>query len=172
MRLYICRHGKAEADCPSGRDADRQLTDRGIRQAAYLGRALAELDHPPTRVLASPAKRAQETASAIGSALSVTVETEDLLRVDRGASAILELVERLEASLDLSDGPTAPVIALVGHNPDLSTLASMLLFGSPGGVELRTGHCVGLNVAPISRGGTAGTLVGSGRGQVAYRLEE
>ena len=163
MRLFICRHGKAEPTSPTGLDADRPLTDKGHRQAAHVGAALAALDAPPTRLLASPLVRAQQTAAHLAQALALEAETAEVLAVDRGASAILA---RLGEVAQVSGDPKAQRLLLVGHNPDLSILASMLLFGSPRGVELRTGHCI----AMTAKVDTTGLMLASGRDQAAYRL--
>ena len=41
-RLILLRHGKAEADAPTGQDFDRALTGRGRRDVALVARELAE----------------------------------------------------------------------------------------------------------------------------------
>ena len=81
FRLMACRHGEsvgnvaraaaearglAEVDVPV-RDADLPLTARGQCQAAALGRRIAALPagERPTRIVASPHRRALETAEAI-----------------------------------------------------------------------------------------------------------
>ncbi|HVL05088.1 MAG TPA: histidine phosphatase family protein [Acidimicrobiales bacterium] len=69
--LLIVRHGQTQANADGlilGR-ADPPLTDLGRRQAAALARALPA----PARVVSSPLRRAQETASAFGG----PVETDD-----------------------------------------------------------------------------------------------
>jgi len=40
QRLILMRHAKAEASAPGG-DVDRALSERGLRDAAAIGRALA-----------------------------------------------------------------------------------------------------------------------------------
>ena len=60
-RLILLRHGKAEADAPTGQDFDRALTGRGRRDAALVARELAEAGSAPDLVLVSPAVRAKET---------------------------------------------------------------------------------------------------------------
>jgi len=41
MRVWIVRHGKAEANSALGKDADRALAPRGEEQARWLGRMIA-----------------------------------------------------------------------------------------------------------------------------------
>ena len=135
MRLFIIRHGKAREDSPSGSDADRELRKRGHRQAQWLAERISDDDQPPTSVLASPRVRAQQTAHPIAEALNLTIETEPLL--DFGTS-LSDLVDLITEHADRGS------IALVGHNPTLSSLASVLVDGVGGhrGISLRTGEAV------------------------------
>ena len=64
-RVILIRHGESEAN-RDGRSlgrADSPLTDRGRRQVAALGRALA--GDPIGRVLSSPLRRAADAADAV-----------------------------------------------------------------------------------------------------------
>jgi phosphohistidine phosphatase SixA len=76
MLLSILRHGKAEPQSHSGRDADRRLTPLGRAQAAYIGGlfALREAPHtsPPRIVISSDAVRARQTAELVATALART----------------------------------------------------------------------------------------------------
>ena len=63
MLLLVIRHGESEADLldvHEGR-ADFELTARGHRQAAAMAEYVAA-NHRPTRICASPLKRAAQTA--------------------------------------------------------------------------------------------------------------
>ena len=69
--LIIARHGRTAANASGlllGR-ADPELDEHGRRQAAAIAAALPPID----RVIASPLRRAQETAAAIG----LPVETDE-----------------------------------------------------------------------------------------------
>lgn len=139
MRLFIVRHAKAERDSPSGSDDDRALTDRGERQARYLGAALGEYAGSPALV-SSPILRARRTAEAIARALRVPVVLDERLSTRSGLGDVLELlVERA--------GEAASALVIVGHNPTFSEAA--LALSRPGGFagELRTGECVALDFA-------------------------
>jgi len=82
MRLIIVRHGESHSNAGRERialpdaEGDR-LTDRGRAQAADAAQALAELG--ADRVLASPMRRAAETAAVIGERLGLAVETNPLI---------------------------------------------------------------------------------------------
>src|ERR1051325_10295816 len=117
MRLYILRHGKAERDSDSGRDADRPLADRGRAQAEGLAKLFARnppkaLQPPPATVLSSPAARADSTARIIAAGLKLKVQHEEALALDAAFNDLLTLAEKLT-------GAGAPAL-LVGHNPLLS----------------------------------------------------
>ncbi len=76
-RLILVRHAQSEAnrDGVSLGRADSPLTELGLRQAAALGEALAGA--PLERVLASPLRRARDTARAIATHHGLEVETHD-----------------------------------------------------------------------------------------------
>jgi phosphohistidine phosphatase len=103
MELLLWRHAEAAAGTP---DAARPLTDRGRRQAERVARHLLPRLPADLRILVSPARRAQETASALGRPF----ETE--ARIAPGASA----ADLMQAA----DWPAAGRPALiVGHQPTL-----------------------------------------------------
>jgi len=94
MRLIIVRHGESHSN--AGRDrialpdaeGDR-LTDRGREQAGAAATALAELG--ADRLLASPMRRAAETAAVIGERLGLAVETNPLIHELREVEGYGEL---------------------------------------------------------------------------------
>jgi phosphohistidine phosphatase len=133
MELLLWRHAEAAAGTP---DAARPLTDRGRRQAERVARHL--LPRLPTglRILVSPARRAQETAHALGRAF----ETE--ARVAPGATAA-EL-------LDAADWPVAdrPVL-IVGHQPTLGEVAGHVVAAGARSWNPSTGSLCWLREASI-----------------------
>jgi phosphohistidine phosphatase len=111
--LILWRHAEAE---PGEPDMGRRLTAKGIKQAE---RVAAWLDgHLPdtTKILVSPADRAQQTALALKRKFRVV---QDLAP---GASAAEVL-----ASAGWPDG-REPVL-VVGHQPTLGEVAASLLAG-------------------------------------------
>jgi phosphohistidine phosphatase len=115
-RLILLRHGKAEADAPTGQDFDRALTGRGRRDAALVARELAEAGSAPDLVLVSPAVRAKETwEEAAPFFPGARVEwTPALYHID--PQGILDLA--------LDQAPRS--VMVVGHNPGLGELAAYL----------------------------------------------
>ncbi len=69
--LWLVRHGQASFD---SQDYDR-LSELGWQQANWLGAHLAEMETSFERIAAGRLRRQQETAEAIATALSGSVET-------------------------------------------------------------------------------------------------
>lgn len=135
-RLYVVRHGKAEQDSASGRDADRELTDRGHAQAAWLGQCLQEIASARgARLLVSPIRRARQTAEAIEAALEIEAVVEARLATDRRVSDVLLAVQEV-----LPDDTRSLVI--VGHNPHFEAFVGVMLGRGP--LSMRTGEMIGL----------------------------
>ncbi|WP_158601904.1 SixA phosphatase family protein [Pararobbsia silviterrae] len=122
MNLILWRHADAENlpermldHHPS--DLQRQLTDRGHKQAAQIAAWLnARLDDDAL-ILASPAVRAQQTAVA----LNRPFETVREIAPGADTSAVL-------AAAGWPDGRASTVV-IVGHQPTLGSIASLLLAG-------------------------------------------
>jgi phosphohistidine phosphatase len=117
MDLLLWRHAEA-FDARFGEDdLQRALTPRGQEQAARIGRWLNEVLPADARVLASPAKRTQQTVQALGRPF------ETVPAVVSGASAR----EVLEAAGWPRAGGT---VLVVGHQPTLGRVAARLMCGS------------------------------------------
>jgi phosphohistidine phosphatase len=124
MILYLFRHGIAMNVGTHGvkRDQDRMLSEEGRRRTAAAARGLENLHCRLGRIVCSPLIRARETAEIVAGILIPQQTTE--LNHDLGPDGSMKaLVDWLEAQ------HPDPVM-LVGHLPDLATLASLLLTGS------------------------------------------
>src|ERR1700677_4655427 len=117
MKLYVMRHGPAEDHSRTGRDEDRALTASGRDRVRTVTQLLMREHEMPTRVLASPLVRAQETADIVAATAGLRVETTPELAPNGRAA---DLVERLR-----TDPTQSPI--LIGHEPDLSSLIELLL---------------------------------------------
>lgn len=152
MRLYVVRHGKAERDAPTGRDEDRPLRPRGIRQATWLGETIAEGKHRPEIILASPLVRALDTARILHKLLRAPLEVSDRLATSALVSDHLALVESRRSVKSM---------AIVGHNPTLSMLvAALTQQGSGEALDLRTGEAAIVEIKGAALLGT-GRLLGT-----------
>lgn len=113
MDLLLWRHAEAADGSP---DLDRALTARGLDQAASMARWLTPRLPSNLRVLVSPARRAQETARALGRPF----DTVDALSTGADVEALLAAAGWPDA-----DRP----VMLVGHQPTLGEVAAYLLKG-------------------------------------------
>ena len=120
MRLFLIRHAHA---LDHANDAERPLSERGqniTRQTAEFFKANGRLR--PAQVWHSPLQRAFETAADLVTRLDPDiplVETDGLLPFDDPQI----MAERFRLY------PTSHDVAVVGHQPHLSALASLLVAG-------------------------------------------
>lgn len=119
-KLYIVRHGIAvEHGTPGYADDQRPLTAKGKRRAREIGEGLARFGVEVDRIATSPLPRARRTAEILAEELGMEdrLENAQVLAAGSSARAIGNwLAERPEASL-----------MIVGHNPVLDELLSLLL---------------------------------------------
>ena len=148
MRLYVRRHVEAEDDAPS--DAARRLTPRGLEQARTVGRFCARVGIEPELVLFSPYVRAEQTARAFAEAWPTGART--LQTASFAASGM-----HPEAGLrELRAYERFAGVMLVGHQPDLGSLACSLLgIRDPGALPVGKAALIGLDLRwPGPGGGT------------------
>jgi phosphohistidine phosphatase len=114
MDLILWRH--AEAHDPEGAqdDLERPLTSKGERHAQRMADWLNRQLPATTKLLASPARRCQQTAAA----LDRRFKTTDALSPGAGGEALLTAVRWPDAR--------EPVL-VVGHQPTLGLVAAWLL---------------------------------------------
>lgn len=143
MQLLLIRHAQAESYANS--DSERSLTEKGRAQSLKVGEFLRDADLRPELVLSSPLVRARQTAETFCEAGGFdTPVTEPWLACGmRPESAMAELQGYSNFSR----------VAIVGHEPDFSTLAEWLLGAQAGGVHVRKASVILFsNVHPPSRG--------------------
>ncbi len=117
-RLLILRHGEAGPGRP---DAERELTGRGHDEVHRTAAWLAGRDDLATlRLLASPYRRAQQTAAIVGEALGVSVETLPIITPDDAPEAVADWL--------LGQTQGRPLM-LVSHMPLVGTLTGLLVEG-------------------------------------------
>jgi len=141
MDLILWRHAEAE---PGEPDLGRRLTAKGVQQAERVGKWLDRHLPATTRVLASPADRAQQTAQALKRKFRVVAE------LGPGASA--------DAVLAVAGWPDShEAVLIVGHQPTLGEVASLLVSGEVASWSVRKGAVWWLSNRV--RDGVATTLV-------------
>jgi phosphohistidine phosphatase len=139
MDLYLVRHAIAEDRDPTRwpDDGDRPLSPKGTERFEREARGLATLVPSVDISLASPYARAWHTAEILSKEAGwpAPVRT-DALRSERTAD---ESLAAIRAPLG------AETIAVVGHEPNLSELASLCLMGTIDlRVELKKGAVLAL----------------------------
>lgn len=141
MKLYLLRHGIAVERRPGRSDAQRRLTPRGRRRMQRIARAMSLAGIRVDAIYTSPLPRAAQTAAIVTAALDAPDPVESPALAPGGAvAALLQEIARQHRR------PGAGVL-LVGHEPDLSRLASRLVTGAPNGVlRLRKGGFCRLDV--------------------------
>jgi phosphohistidine phosphatase len=149
MNLYIMRHAEAEEQAVSGGDDARSLTARGRERTRAAGRGLRALGLRFDAILTSPLRRAAQTAELVAGEYSNTPPPQVL-------PALSPDIAAREAIAALA--PFAPQrnVLAVGHEPQLSNLAGLLL-NSNGAVAIRfkKGACVALVLPETVEPGSA-----------------
>ena len=124
MDLILWRHAEAEPHGAGTDDLARRLTAKGERQAermaAWLNRRLPQT----TRVVVSPARRAQQTAKALDRGFKTVAS------IAPGAS-----VEDVLAAARWPDA--AEPVLVVGHQPALGAVAARLVAGLDAGWPMK-----------------------------------
>ena len=116
MDLILWRHADALDQADPALDLERPLTPKGERQARRMAAWLNRQLPSSTRVLVSPARRAQETAQA----LERKFKTLPALAPDGTVEALLHAARWPDAG--------EPVL-VVGHQPLLGLAAAYLVSG-------------------------------------------
>lgn len=149
MMLYILRHATAEEASPSGEDGARRLTERSKEKMRGAAIALRELVPRFDSILTSPLARATETAEIVAAAYENKPAPQVLPALATGV-APSDAVVALRTFAKLAD------VMIVGHEPQLSAIASILLTGAADAVnlKLKTGGCIAIDLpARFDRGG-------------------
>ncbi len=71
MIIHLLRHAEAEDVSPTGRDADRRLTEDGRRRMKAVARIIAKLEPGYDAILVSPLVRARQTAEPVAEACGI-----------------------------------------------------------------------------------------------------
>ncbi len=126
MHLILWRHSDAEDTAPGKPDAERRLTAKGEEQARRMASWLRKRLPEGARVLASPARRAQQTARALtrhfetGSGVGTMADSRSVLKT---------------AGWPSGDG----TVVVVGHQPTLGQAAALALTGKAADLSIGKG---------------------------------
>lgn len=129
MRLYVMRHG----DALRPMTGPRFLSDKGVKQAEAAGLFLRRVREVPDMIVHSTLARSKQTAEFVARMADVGdcclkkfehIEPEDSPE---------EFIEAIMPEF----GPSCESILVVGHDPFVSSLASLLLVNTRAAVSFR-----------------------------------
>jgi phosphohistidine phosphatase len=141
MMLYIMRHGLAEEVGPKGDDASRQLTIEGREKISAAAKGLKALDLELEVILTSPIPRAAETANLVAAELGGAPVPQMMKELSTGVSPQAAMVALKQMVPHQS-------VLIVGHEPTLSRVASLLLTGTAevASIRLKQGSVIALEL--------------------------
>ena len=128
--ISLIRHAKSgQKDDPAIRDFDRGLNDRGEKEAAWAGQQAKALDLQV--LIASPAKRALDTAKAVAKAIHYPPAKilTDMTMYASTPGTLLKIIKNIDDKYDRA--------AIFGHNPEFTHLLCDLCVEEQG--EMPTG---------------------------------
>jgi phosphohistidine phosphatase len=142
MNLYIIRHAIAvDEGLPEyGDDSQRPLTDKGKKKMRQIAKGLRTLGVDFDLVLSSPYLRAKETAEILADVFKVKEDvalSDNLTPMGDPDLLISEMNEKYRANS----------VALVGHEPQLTSLIGLLVSENAGmDISLKKGGVCRLSV--------------------------
>ena len=115
--LYLLRHAESKEKLPSQPDRERELTQRGVREALLIGNYLHKEKTTFDAVLSSVAIRARATATLLAEAMKFDPETitEEEALYEASTRTFYQFIASLDDKLES--------VLCVGHNPSISYLA-------------------------------------------------
>lgn len=123
--LILLRHAKAVRAHEADSDEARGLTPRGRREAALAGAAIEDAGLKPALALVSTAERTRQTAEHGLQNFALKTEFDDAL--------YHAAPESIWDAFTVSDAET---VVIVGHNPGIGELVSMLVHQAHDGSKL------------------------------------
>lgn len=138
--LILLRHAHAERDAASSRDIDRPLSTLGFSQADAVAGWLVERQLRPARALCSPALRTRQTLAALQTRFHALATLDEPAIYEATPGELIALIDRHRG--------VSPLL-VVGHNPGLETLMTLLADGrSTDGRGMPTGAIARLRLRP------------------------
>jgi phosphohistidine phosphatase len=149
MILYVLRHAQAEDKAEQGGDEARRLTARGRDKMRSAAAGLRAMSLKFDAIVTSPYSRAAETAEIVAAVYANDPPPQVLPALASG-------IPPAEAVAALAPFARYEHLMIVGHEPQLSGVVSLLLSGSSEVIHLRfkKGGCVALELSNrFERGG-------------------
>jgi|ERR1051326_820833 phosphohistidine phosphatase len=145
MEIYVLRHGIAVERGTSGykKDSDRPLTKEGEEKLYPIAQAMLAMELKFDLILSSPYVRAAKTAEIVASEMDKEVTLTEFLKPDSNALSLIT---------QINDEKPQRVL-LVGHEPDLSRLISLLTTGhTAASIELKKGGLCKMSTEKLTFG--------------------
>jgi phosphohistidine phosphatase len=120
LKIHLLRHAKTEVLSPTGKDFDRELAEKGLRQAIEMKAFLSKTDWKKTLLLCSDASRTKQTLENValeGQFKAIEYSNE------------LYLAEAMHLKTLIADQENYDLF-IIGHNNGLSELAEELCSNS------------------------------------------
>jgi phosphohistidine phosphatase len=148
MHLYLIRHAHA---LDGENDAARPLSPKGRKQIRSVVRLLREAGvFDPAEIWHSPLRRAHETAAALAKRLGCRARLREVagLKPDDAVDVIADKLADLRHP-----------VAVVGHEPQLGALASLLVAEAAEPPRFKLKKCAVLRLDRVGGGWTVRWLV-------------
>jgi phosphohistidine phosphatase len=155
VNVYFLRHGIAIERGTLGFENDslRPLTPKGKRQLRNCAAAMNKMGLRPGLVLSSPLLRAKQTAEIIAELLKLKkkLKFSDELKPDGSMKNLFRQLNELK--------PAPENILLVGHEPYMSRLISLLVSGGENAaIDFKKGGLCKLEVEKLRPGSCANLM--------------
>ena len=146
MNFFILRHGIAVEPGTQGyKDSERPLTDEGKCKLRKICKAMKQLDLSFDLILSSPYKRARQTAEIVAEHFNEEVEFTDSLTPQGSMQELIAEINQIK--------PLPENVMVVGHEPYLSELLSLLVSGETRfGVTLKKAGLAKISVDDLKYG--------------------
>lgn len=132
MLLYLMRHGIAALrdDPVFTNDHERPLTGEGLRKTRDVARGMRRMGLEFDLVFTSNLKRARQTADIVAAELGLQPSALRVSRLLEPGVSPLSFFRELEGVKD------TPAVLVVGHEPNLSEMLSLLTTGDVNGLSV------------------------------------
>jgi phosphohistidine phosphatase len=138
VKIILMRHGNASQ---AASDSKRPLSEKGVNEAVTAGIFLRSINQIPDVILHSPLLRSKQTADLVEKELGGN----NLLMLHEGLKpedSPWEFLSQVLREFDEYVGSDYTIMA-VGHEPFMSSLASLLLWNSKCDLPFSTGTLLG-----------------------------
>jgi len=151
MEIYLLRHGIAADLGEDGvmSDADRPLTKKGCEKMKQEAEGMRKLGLEFDLIFTSPLLRTRQTAEAVADVLGLTDKITIIDALAPGRSFARGVSKKAEVFIEIGAHGFERAL-LVGHQPDMSELTSVLLTGHRDlNVEFKKGALCAIEVAGL-----------------------